>query len=174
VGAYYRSDRRFDQIMTGSTTLFFKTKHANYIFESGDKRKIILMGLAEHPSFSKDMEFLVEAYLVGDDFKYEIKKIPATENPLTNEEETWYGNFKIWCDPDVLRITVSIVCRPQDFERLVHFTDKCFFSSKATMNIHFTIANVDCGYGPQLDKIPKEKMLPIIGYAFSMNNFGNC
>ena len=160
--------------MTGSTRLFFKPKHANYIFESGDKREIILIGLAEHPSFSKDMEFVLEVHRIGDDFKEEIIKIPDAVGYLTNKEETWYGDFKIWRDSDVPRITVEICFRPQDFERLVHFTDKCFFSSNATMNIHFTIANVECGYGPQLDKIPIEKMLPIIGYTFSMNNFKNC
>jgi len=160
--------------MTGSTRLFFKPKRANYIFESGDKKEIILVGLAEHPSFSKDMEFVVEVHCVGDDFKEKTIKIPDTVGCLTNKEETCYGDFKIWRDPDVPRITVKIYFRLQDFERLAHFIDKCFFSSKATMNINFTIANIESGYGPQLDKIPIEKMLPIIGYTFSMNNFENC
>jgi hypothetical protein len=160
--------------MTGSTTLFFKPKHVNYIFESGDKRKIILLGLAEHPSFSKDMEFLVEVYCVSDDFKEVIIKIPDVVGSLTKEEETHYGDFKIWHDPDAPRITVRIYFRLQEFERLVHFIDKCFFPSIATMIVHFTIAKVELGYGPQLDKIPIEKMLPIIGYTFSMNNLESC
>jgi hypothetical protein len=156
--------------MTGSTFLIFKPKFANYIFESGDKRKIIFTGLAEHPSFSRDMEFLVEAIRVGDDFKYRIIKIPEPRSELENEEGTSYGDFKIWDDTDAPRITVRIAFRPQDFDRLVYFTDRCFFSSNSTLNIHFTIANVELGWGPQLDKIPFDEHLKIIGYDFSMRN----
>jgi hypothetical protein len=152
--------------MTGSTIIYLRPKQANYIFESGDRRKIFLKGEAEHESFSKDMEFFVDVQCVDDDFNEVSIKIPDVVGSYSNAEETCYGDFNIWLDIDVPKIAVRIPFRPQDFERLVNFIDKCFFSSNATMEIHFTIAKVGLGYEPELDKIPVEEQLPIIGYTF--------
>jgi hypothetical protein len=169
-----------DMSWIDSRNFFLKPKQANFIFEYDDnkskQRTINLRGSVKYETSEIEKEFFLEATEVGEDYLHDVISAPSMIDKSKNEDVIRHGII-ILSEPSnefvkEESIEIKLLLKPKEFERLVYFTDKSFFSSNATMAIVLSVVELEQGSEQEgLQGFPSGELLPVVGYKFSINKW---